>query len=770
MSELNVIALISGGKDSLYTILHCIKHGHKVVALANLHPPSTPLRREEGESGEQLEEDMDSFMYQTIGHAVIPLYEEALGIPLYRAPIIGEARDTSRIYRYDVEDQLADSELVEDDDETESLMPLLRRIKKENPTANALSAGAILSTYQRTRIENVASRLGLIPLAWLWMYPMLPPPAERKEVNAMSSIISDVGLLEDMASCGCESRIVKVASGGLHSDLLWGNVTSPDRTLRRSILKAMGAYASADLRGAILGEGGEYETLALNGPGFLWKKRITLDEDEREVKIAGRGVSYLTIKGARCTSKPATEDRIEPQSVRRPVILEEAFATARDRVQSINYKELTVEWVSAAVNQQLQLQIETAQSTCQSFWTIANISAPEAGCGASDQMELIAKKIKDIIQSSEAHPRTADDIVFVSLLLREMNDFTAVNRAYATLFKKPNPPARVTVGCGDSLPRGIQIMASFVVDLGHRTMRDGLHVQSRSYWAPANIGPYSQSIAIPRSEIWGPGAGLVYIAGQIPLDPASMEIAEGLVSDENMWFPNYTLHATLSLQHLWRIGQAMQVDWWLGAVAFLAGKEQIHVKARAAWDLWETMNRQRTSEDGGEEEETPDLWDVRYGRQNVPPTARYRPPALPNFAVIDGEPAVPPFFAVQVDELPRSSDIEWQGLGLRCEGLETTHESSPGAYLKIQSSIISHGVLFSSIEISMEQFDHSFESCVQQALNLSEQKGEVSNSLIYTPHPLSREFWKGQIIPCKSVWGNQGRRLGAGITLQIRCR
>ena len=182
--ELNVIALISGGKDSLYTILHCIKHGHKVVALANLHPPSTPLLGEEGESGEQLEEDMDSFMYQTIGHAVIPLYEEALGTRLYRAPITGEARDTSRVYRYDAEDQMADSEQIEDD-ETESLMPLLRRIKKENPTANAVSAGAILSTYQRTRIENVASRLGLIPLAWLWMYPMLPPPAERKELNAV---------------------------------------------------------------------------------------------------------------------------------------------------------------------------------------------------------------------------------------------------------------------------------------------------------------------------------------------------------------------------------------------------------------------------------------------------------------------------------------------------------------------------------------------------------------------------------------------------------
>ncbi|KAH2141994.1 hypothetical protein KXV68_007084, partial [Aspergillus fumigatus] len=38
---LNVIALISGGKDSLYSILHCIRNGHKVVALANLYPSTS---------------------------------------------------------------------------------------------------------------------------------------------------------------------------------------------------------------------------------------------------------------------------------------------------------------------------------------------------------------------------------------------------------------------------------------------------------------------------------------------------------------------------------------------------------------------------------------------------------------------------------------------------------------------------------------------------------------------------------------------------------
>ena len=36
--SLNVIALISGGKDSFFSLLHCIENGHRIVALANLFP------------------------------------------------------------------------------------------------------------------------------------------------------------------------------------------------------------------------------------------------------------------------------------------------------------------------------------------------------------------------------------------------------------------------------------------------------------------------------------------------------------------------------------------------------------------------------------------------------------------------------------------------------------------------------------------------------------------------------------------------------------
>ena len=80
-------------------------------------------------------------------------------------------------------------------------------------------------------------------------------------------------------------------------------------------------------------------------------------------------------------------------------------------------------------------------------------------------------------------------IISMVLLLSDMSDFTAVNPVYATYFTLPLPPSRVTVSVG--MPDKVRLSA--IISTQPRT---GLHVQSRSYWAPANIGPYSQSISV----------------------------------------------------------------------------------------------------------------------------------------------------------------------------------------------------------------------------------------------------------------------------------
>lgn len=53
-------------------------------------------------------------------------------------------------------------------DEVEDMLTLLKEVKRKIPSISAVSSGAIASDYQRLRVENVCSRLGLISLAYLW--------------------------------------------------------------------------------------------------------------------------------------------------------------------------------------------------------------------------------------------------------------------------------------------------------------------------------------------------------------------------------------------------------------------------------------------------------------------------------------------------------------------------------------------------------------------------------------------------------------------------
>ncbi|OXB66031.1 hypothetical protein ASZ78_004594, partial [Callipepla squamata] len=90
--------LYSGGKDSCYNMMQCVAAGHQVVALANLRP---------AESTGQTDE-LDSYMYQTVGHHAIDLYADAMDLPLYRCVIKGTSLNTGRVYTLCQEDEVED--------------------------------------------------------------------------------------------------------------------------------------------------------------------------------------------------------------------------------------------------------------------------------------------------------------------------------------------------------------------------------------------------------------------------------------------------------------------------------------------------------------------------------------------------------------------------------------------------------------------------------------------------------------------------------------
>jgi diphthine-ammonia ligase len=127
---MKVIGLISGGKDSIYNLIQCQKNGHEIVMLGHLSRPK--------DSGE-----LDSYMYQTVGSEMAAVVAECLGIPLITREI------SSKPLNFELEYKETKN------DEVEELFLLLQDAIKLNPEIKGVSSGAIWSTYQKNRVENL---------------------------------------------------------------------------------------------------------------------------------------------------------------------------------------------------------------------------------------------------------------------------------------------------------------------------------------------------------------------------------------------------------------------------------------------------------------------------------------------------------------------------------------------------------------------------------------------------------------------------------------
>lgn len=733
---LNVIALISGGKDSFFSILHCIANGHNIVALANLHPPPTSSDND----------DMNSYMYQTVGHAVIPLYEQALGIPLYRQEIAGTAVNSDRDY--------ASPQAQQEQDETEDLVPLLRKAMLAHPEANAVSTGAILSTYQRTRVESVALRLGLTPLSYLWQYPLLPPYSQSQ-------------LLRDMAAVGQEAIIIKTASGGLDERMLGWNVAAQSTITR--LQKAMARFGE-ESNGAVLGEGGEFETLALDGPKPLWKKRIRIEPGAAGVSEGGQSV--LKMRASELEEKgEESEDR--SGALRIPELFDDEFKRVLEEkdndARSFISDDATLldEPFGSATSSTFDELPRNASADTPTVFTYSNLSdasrsSASSSASPSHQLTKILLRLDHVLKQWNL---SRAGINHCTLLLRSMSDFTLLNPIYGQYFSGVNPPARVTIAVGDAMPEGIHVMLSIIIDkdaterkgkVVRSVSRQGLHVQGRSYWAPANIGPYSQAISVrlpPDPSLAHSGsAEVVYVAGQIPLIPASMDVYTS---------GGFKGQATLSLQHLWRIGRAKGVQWWTAAVAFIpeCSEPEEKVKtAQAAWRAIHQPSRKRSSStstsDEEEEDDIPiDPWD-RLNTHTPSFTDTTHRPALPN---PPSPPHPPPCFVAQIAALPRATAIEWSATGLT---QPATLSHSTLAALSITQARGTQA-RFYTLELRTPA-----DATALRQLGRESVRAWTSATLYAGPafggRVLGRAGWRGvQWVPCRRVWGEGGRECAA---------
>lgn len=497
------VALVSGGKDSCYNVLHCLKQGHTLAAFANLYP------------ADESQQELDSYMFQTVGHDVVSHYENCAGIPLFRQKIAsGSSKNLALNYTLTLEDEIED------------LFSLLSKVKCAIPDVEAVSVGAILSSYQRIRVEDVCRRLNLTVLSYLW---------QRNQLELMSEMCS---MSKTPNEEGCESskmdaRIIKVAAVGLDQTHL--NMSLPQIF---PIMKKLNRMYDVH----ICGEGGEFETMVLDAP-FFTKGSLEVVDQSMITSDESYGV-YSVQLGVKFKPKSNSGD-INEALEKLPVVplLNDKWTSLLEMVEKFEDQHPVMKDRSETL--QKYITPKTSVVKVRNLLYVSNIRGKLTSTSIEDQTREVFSHLKSIMEETGV---VSSQALSCSLILNSMSDFTTVNSIYSDFFDisryGPLPPSRACVeskSLGDSCLVQLSVVfdtKSSVAQLENGTVvyrnKNGLHVQGRSYWAPCNIGPYSQAVWLNSDE-----NRVSSLSGQIPLIPSSMELAS----------KDPVLQGVLSLRH-----------------------------------------------------------------------------------------------------------------------------------------------------------------------------------------------------------------------------
>ena len=100
---------------------------------------------------------------------------------------------------------------------------------------------------------------------------------------------------------------------------------------------------------------------------------------------------------------------------------------------------------------------------------------------------------------------TLEDVCFVHLYVKNMDDFGAINTEYCRHFGV-NPPSRSCVEVAGLSGRvlmdcyALRGSGQAKMQQTRQSKRDVLHIQSISAWAPTCIGPYSQANIVKKTS------------------------------------------------------------------------------------------------------------------------------------------------------------------------------------------------------------------------------------------------------------------------------
>lgn len=515
---LRLLALLSGGKDSVYAALCARAAGHTLVAAAHITPPARHV-------------DGDSHMYQAVASEAVASVAAALGLPLHTRPSRGVAVASPQVLGY----------VPTDGDEVEDLAALLAdaaaAAAKERRGGGPLTGvvvGALWSDYQRLRVESAAARAGLLVLAPLW----------RAEQGR---------LLRRMHAYGLAPVVVKVGAMGLRV----ADVGAPLMGLLDRLDRLSEQYGVH-----VAGEGGEYESLVLDAPAFASRLRLARTEVavEREDKWAptarllihevdlvtkeggggalptlppepaafvGGGAGNLAHAAATATADAQAWERADAERWAATAADAATTDTSAARDSSGALAEM-----AAAGTPPPAVATHLATSPCGGYAHVSVTATvpPPGGDGAAAAAAATTTTVAAMAAATAATTAalaaagwspTDAVAVFVALPTCAPAVYAAANAVYAAAWPPAvvnPPPTRAAVAVGGP-PTGLpgadaDAAAVTAVTVEVALCRDrgtaGLHVQSLSPWAPPCIGPYAQAV-MPAGE------GVAYLSGALAL-------------------------------------------------------------------------------------------------------------------------------------------------------------------------------------------------------------------------------------------------------------
>ncbi len=226
---MNAAVLYSGGKDSTMAVYKAIEEGYDVKYLVSM-----------------ISDNPESYMFHVPNIHITELSSEAMGIPLLKAKTTGVKEK-----------------------ELNDLKKVLEDLKSRG--VDSIFAGALASQYQKSRIDDLCSEIGLESKAPLWHW-------DPKDY------------MEKIIELGFEVIIISVSAEGLDESWLGRKL---DLELLDDIINLHGKYGMH-----MAFEGGEAETLVLDGP--IFKQKIEIIQSSN---VWDRDSGYLVISQAELRDK-----------------------------------------------------------------------------------------------------------------------------------------------------------------------------------------------------------------------------------------------------------------------------------------------------------------------------------------------------------------------------------------------------------------------------------------------------------------------------------